>query len=55
MVRLSVGDQIGAQLAQSYGVRGVPSLMLFDGAGEIGLRQVGHVDPDDVLAYIDSH
>jgi len=53
MLRLSASTQIGAQIAQAYGVRGVPTLLVFDGAGAIGLRQTGHIDAEPVLQYLD--
>ncbi len=54
LIRLSIGDTVGLQVAQGLGVRGVPTLVVFDGAGDVGLRQIGHVDADEVLAYIGS-
>ena len=54
LIRLSISDSVGLQVAQGLGVRGVPTLVVFDGAGDIGLRQIGHVNADEVLAYIGS-
>ena len=54
LVRLNVRDTVGAQLARGYGVQGVPTLAVFDGAGDIVLSQVGHVNPDEALLIIDS-
>jgi thioredoxin-related protein len=54
LVRLNVRDTVGAQLARGYGVQGVPTLAVFDGAGDIVLSQLGFVDPDAALSVIDS-
>ena len=54
LVRLNVNEQVGSQVALGYGVRGVPTLVVFDGAGAIALTQVGHVDADQALLVTDS-
>ena len=41
VVRLSVTDDVSAQLAARYGVRSVPTFVLLDGSGELVLTQVG--------------
>jgi thioredoxin-related protein len=41
VLRLSVMDDVGGELAMRYGVRGVPTFVLLDGTGEVVLRQVG--------------
>jgi thioredoxin-related protein len=41
VLRLSVLDDVGGQLAMRYGVRGVPTFVLLDGAGEVVLVQGG--------------
>jgi hypothetical protein len=52
VMRLSVTSGIGRQLAPSYGVRGVPTLILFDGEGQPRLTQVGRVLREPVLQAV---
>lgn len=54
LVRLSISDAVGLQVAQGFGVRGVPTLVVFDGSGDIGLRQIGHINADEAMAYMSS-
>ncbi len=53
MLLLDARGQVGRQLAQQYGVRAVPTLIVFDAAGEPVLRQVGRINGDEVLALIE--
>jgi thioredoxin-related protein len=41
VLRLSVRDDVAAQLAARFGVRAVPTFVLLDGTGELVLSQVG--------------
>lgn len=41
VLRLNVMDDVGGALAMRYGVRGVPTFVLLDGAGETVLIQAG--------------
>jgi hypothetical protein len=41
VLRVSVMDDVGGQLAMRYGVRSVPTFVLLDPDGEVLLRQVG--------------
>ena len=43
-MRLSVMDDVGGQLAMRYGVRGVPTFVLLDGAGQVVFQQTGMPD-----------
>ena len=54
VLRLSAWSSVGRQLASRYGVRGVPTFLLFDGTGELKHYQVGKLDADRVKAEIDS-
>jgi thioredoxin-related protein len=54
VLRLSAWGSVGRQLAARYGVRGVPTFLLFDGAGQVIHYQVGRLDPDEVKAEISS-
>ena len=53
VLRISALSGVGRQLAARYGVRGVPTFLLFDGAGEMVHYQVGRLDADLVKAEID--
>ena len=48
VLRLSVMDDTGRELAMRYGVRGVPTFVLLNGAGEVALEQVGMPDRDGI-------
>lgn len=48
VLRLSVLDDVGGQLAMRYGVRGVPTFVLLDGAGDVVLSQGGMPDRDAI-------
>jgi hypothetical protein len=41
IVRLSILSETGREVAQSYGVRSVPTFLIFDGAGTLIGREVG--------------
>lgn len=44
VVRLDVWGEIGKQAAQRYNVRGLPTLLVLDGVGEVQDVQVGVPD-----------
>jgi thioredoxin-related protein len=52
VLRLSVTDDVGGELAMRYGVRGVPTFVLLDGAGEVVLKQVGMPDRAGIEAAV---
>ena len=52
VLRLSALSRVGRELATRYGVRGVPTFLLFDGAGKVVHHQVGRLDPERVKAEI---
>lgn len=54
VLRLSALSGVGRQLAARYGVRGVPTFLLFNGDGEMTHYQVGRLDADQVREEIDS-
>jgi thioredoxin-related protein len=54
VLRLSALSSVGRQLGAQYGVRGVPTFLLFDGAGEMVHYQVGKLDAVRVKSEIDS-
>jgi thioredoxin-related protein len=41
VARLSILSEVGRQVAQQYGVRGVPTFLIFDGEGTLIGREVG--------------
>jgi thiol-disulfide isomerase/thioredoxin len=44
VIRLDVWSDIGRVAAQRYGVRGIPTLLVLDGAGQVQDTQVGIPD-----------
>jgi thioredoxin-related protein len=54
VLRISAWSTVGRQLVARYGVRGVPTFLLFDGAGQMIDSQVGRLDTERVKAEIQS-
>ena len=52
VVRLSVMSAIGSRTAQRYGVRGVPTLIIFDGSGALVSRSTGIPNRENVVAQV---
>ena len=52
VVRLNALSVEGRELAARWGIRGVPTLIVFDGKGETVLRQVGRLQKDTVLRVL---
>lgn len=52
VLRLSTTSRVGRELASRYGVRGVPTFLLFDGAGDMIHYQVGRLDANRIKAEI---
>lgn len=52
VARLSAMSREGAALAGRYGVRGLPTLIVFDGQGQPVLTEVGRLRRDAVLDAI---
>ena len=53
VLRLSVTDSVGRDLAARYGVRGVPYLILLDGDGNAVLAQTGSPQREEILEAVD--
>jgi thioredoxin-related protein len=53
VLRLSVMDDVGGELALRYGVRAVPTFVLLNGAGEVVLERVGTLDRAEVEAAVE--
>ena len=54
VLRLSIMSSVGREFAARYGVRGVPTFLLFDGAGQMFHYQVGRLDAERVIVEINS-
>jgi hypothetical protein len=52
VLRLDLLSGIGGQAASAYGVKVVPTLLLFDGSGKLVLRQAGKVDAGPIRAQV---
>ena len=48
VLRLSVSDDVGREVAMRYRVRAVPTFVLLDGAGEVVLTQAGMPDREGI-------
>jgi thioredoxin-related protein len=53
VVRLSVVSGVGSQAARRYGVRGVPTLLIFDGAGQMVQQIIGIPDRKSTVAQVE--
>ena len=52
VIRLSVTGELGSQVAQRYGVRGVPTIVVLDGAGAVVAQSVGVPNRADLVAQV---
>jgi thioredoxin-related protein len=43
---------MGREIAQRYGVRGVPTFLVFDGQGDLVGRQVGFPNRNEIIALV---
>jgi len=53
ILRLNVTSKAGGALAMRYNVRGVPTFVLLDGAGEVALTQIGTPDREAILTAVE--
>ncbi len=53
VVRLSVMSRVGGMVAQRYGIRGIPALLIFDGDGELVARELGVPNRNGVVAQVE--
>ncbi len=53
MLRLSVTNDVGRSLAMRYNVRGVPTLVLLDGSGNVVLKQVGSPQREEIIGAVE--
>ena len=52
VVRLSVLNNLGREVVQRHGVRGVPTFLIFDGQGNLIERQTGFPDRGKIKALV---
>lgn len=53
VVRLDLMSSVGQQAAGHFGVRGIPTLVVVDGAGQVVLTQVGLLRPGEVRSRVE--
>ena len=53
VLRLSAFSTVGRQIAGRFGVRAVPTFLLFDGAGNMVHSQAGRLDANRMKAEIE--
>lgn len=54
VVRLSIFDEVGGEVARRYDVRGVPTFLIFDDQGNLVGRDVSVPDRHKIKAMIAS-
>jgi thioredoxin-related protein len=53
VMRLDLMSSVGQQAAGYFGVRGIPTLLVVDGKGEVILTQIGLIRPGEVKSQIE--
>jgi len=46
-------DVLGSEVARRYGVRGVPTLIVFDGSGDVAGQAVGVPNRSTIVGLVD--
>ncbi len=54
VLRVPLLSPLGTTLARRYGIAGVPTVLVFDGAGQVIYRQGGMPDRQAISAAVDS-
>ncbi len=54
VIRLDVMSEVGRAAASYYNVRGLPTLVLVDGAGQAVYSQAGIIRPGPVVEHVES-
>ncbi|MBL7198978.1 MAG: thioredoxin family protein [Anaerolineae bacterium] len=54
VIRLSVISEVGSQVARRYGVRGVPTLILFDAEGNLVDQIIGVPSRDGIVDRVNA-
>lgn len=52
VVRLDISSELGGSVASRYGVSGVPTTLVLNGAGELIHRETGLPDREEVVARV---
>ena len=52
LIRINLMSEMGLELARRYGIRASPTLLVFDGAGNVVYRQPGIPNVDAVLQAV---
>jgi thioredoxin-related protein len=52
VLRLDMLSDVGRSAAKQYGVKAVPTLLLFDGQGNVVLRQTGRIDAGAIRSQV---
>ncbi|MBN1955892.1 MAG: thioredoxin family protein [Anaerolineae bacterium] len=52
LIRVNVLGGVGATLAARYGVRGVPTMLVLDGAGQVIYARAGMPDREAIRAAV---
>jgi hypothetical protein len=53
VLRLSVMDSVGGELAVRYGARGVPTMVLLNGDGEVVYAKTGSLNRGEIVAAVE--
>lgn len=53
LLRLSVTEGVGRELAMRYTVRRVPTLILLDGSGDVVVEQAGRLDREAAVRAVE--
>ena len=54
VARLSILSQVGREVAQRYGVRSVPTFLIFDGEGTLIGREVGFPNRGRIISLVNA-
>lgn len=54
VLRIPLISPLGAALADRYAVRGVPTMLVFDGAGQVVYQRAGMPDREAIGAAVDA-
>jgi len=54
VIRLSLVSELGSQVAQRYGVRGVPTIVVLDGTGQVAAQSMGLPDRGELVAQVNA-
>jgi hypothetical protein len=52
VLRLDLLSGVGRDAASQYGVKAVPTTLVFDGNGQVVLRQVGSIDAGAIRSQV---